>query len=63
MRLLKTTVPNETSNRCITSRTNWEKFESLTEEEIDTSDIPPITEEFLGESRWWKTLAPLNVLV
>jgi uncharacterized protein (DUF4415 family) len=47
----------------ITSKTNWEKVDSLTEEEIDTSDIPPLTEEFLGKSRWWKPLAPLNVLV
>jgi hypothetical protein len=24
------------------SETNWEKFDSLTEEDIDTSDIPPL---------------------
>jgi len=47
----------------ITSRTNWEKVDSLTEEEIDTSDIPPLTEEFFSKSRWWKPPAPLNVLV
>nr|WP_219898736.1 BrnA antitoxin family protein [Phormidesmis priestleyi] len=46
-----------------TSKTNWEKVDSLTEEEIDTSDIPPLTEEFFSKSRWWKPVAPLNVLV
>ncbi len=33
-----------------TSKTNWEKLDSLTEEEIDTSDIPPLTEEFFSKS-------------
>ena len=46
-----------------TSKTNWEKLDSLTEEEIDTSDIPPLTEEFFSKSRWWKPVEQLNVLV
>ena len=46
-----------------TSKTNWEKLDSLTEEEIDTSDIPPLTEEFFRKSRWWKPVEQLNVLV
>lgn len=46
-----------------TSRTNWEKVDSLSEEEIDTSDIPPLTEEFFSKSRWWQPVEPLNVLV
>jgi hypothetical protein len=37
-----------------TSKTNWEKIDALTEEEINTSDIPPLTEEFFSKSRWWK---------
>jgi uncharacterized protein (DUF4415 family) len=45
------------------SRTNWEKVDALTENEIDTSDIPPLTKEFFGKSRWWIPVAPLNVLV
>ncbi|WP_219904574.1 BrnA antitoxin family protein [Stenomitos frigidus] len=45
------------------SKTNWEKVDFLTDEEIDTSDIPPLTEEFFSKSRWWKPAAPLNVLV
>ncbi|MGB3295777.1 MAG: hypothetical protein WBB01_22565 [Phormidesmis sp.] len=46
-----------------TSETNWEKVDSLTEKEIDTSDIPPLSEDFFGKSRWWKPVDPLNVLV
>ena len=46
-----------------TSRTNWEKVDALTEEEIDTTDIPPLTEEFFSKSRWWKPVVPLTVLV
>jgi uncharacterized protein (DUF4415 family) len=45
------------------SRTNWEKVDALTDDEIDASDIPPLTEEFFGKSRWWKPVTPLNVLV
>jgi uncharacterized protein (DUF4415 family) len=46
-----------------TSRTNWEKVDSLHEEDIDLSDIPPLTEEFLVKSRWWKPVTSLNVMV
>ncbi len=46
-----------------TSRTNWEKVDSLTEAEIDTSDIPPLSEEFFSKSRWWKPVESLSVLV
>lgn len=46
-----------------TSKTNWEKVDSLTAEEIDTSDIPPLTDEFFDNSRWWKAKEPLSVLV
>ncbi|MEH2069499.1 BrnA antitoxin family protein [Nostoc sp. PA-18-2419] len=45
------------------SKTNWDKVDSLTEDEIDTSDIPPLTEEFFDKSRWWKPVTPMNVLV
>ncbi|HEY9700133.1 MAG TPA: BrnA antitoxin family protein [Trichocoleus sp.] len=34
---------NDSSN---TSRTNWAALEAMTDEEIDYSDIPPLTEEF-----------------
>jgi hypothetical protein len=40
------------------SETNWAKLDAMTESEIDTSDIPPLTEEFFNKSRWWKPVAP-----
>ena len=46
-----------------TSRTNWEKVDALTEAEIDTSDIPPLTEEFFTKSRWWQPMSSLDVIV
>ena len=46
-----------------TSKTNREKVDSLTEEQIDTSDIPPLTDEFFDNSRWWKPGNSLNVMV
>ena len=53
---------NENNTNSI-SQTDWEAFDALTEEEIDTSDISPLTEEFFSQSRWWKPVDPLNVLV
>ena len=37
-----------------TSETNWAKLDALSESEIDTSDIPPLTASFFNKSRWWK---------
>jgi uncharacterized protein (DUF4415 family) len=45
------------------SRTNWERVDALTEDQIDTSDIPPLTEEFFSKSRWRTPVPLLNVLV
>jgi hypothetical protein len=39
------------------SETNWAKLDAMTESEIDTSDIPPLTEEFFNKSCWWKPKA------
>jgi len=33
------------------SRTNWEKLRNKTDEEIDTSDIPPLGEEFFKNAK------------
>ena len=33
-----------------TSRTNWAALEAMTDEEIDYSDIPPLTEEFFDKA-------------
>ncbi len=34
-----------------TSKTNWAKLETMTDEEIDTSDIPPLGEKFFANAR------------
>lgn len=33
-----------------TSRTNWAALEAMTDEEIDYSDIPPLTDEFFEQA-------------
>ncbi|MFB2898100.1 BrnA antitoxin family protein [Aerosakkonemataceae cyanobacterium BLCC-F50] len=33
-----------------TSRTNWDALEAMTDEDIDYSDIPPLTEEFFAKA-------------
>ncbi len=33
-----------------TSQTNWAKLEGMTDEEIDTSDSPPLDESFFAEA-------------
>lgn len=45
------------------SETNWAKLDAMRESAIDTSDIPPLTEDFFNRSRWWKPVSPLNALV
>jgi uncharacterized protein (DUF4415 family) len=46
-----------------TIKTDWARVDALTDEEIDTSDIPPITEESFRNSKWWKPAKPLDVTV
>ena len=38
---------NDSNN---TSQTDWERLEAMTDEEIDYSDIPPLTEEFFNNA-------------
>lgn len=33
-----------------TSRTNWEALESMSDDDIDYSDIPPLTDEFFEKA-------------
>ena len=40
------------SNMSSSSRTNWERLDALTDEEIDTSDSPPLSEEFFAKAQW-----------
>ena len=50
------------------SRTNWEHLDALSDEEIDTSDIPPLTEEDFARSEWRfpaaaRSVAPAHVVM
>ena len=35
-----------------TSRTNWERLDALSDEQIDTSDVPALTDEFFAKAEW-----------
>ena len=34
------------------SRTDWARLDALTDEDIDISDSPPLTEEFFARAQW-----------
>lgn len=34
------------------SETDWERIDSMTDEEIDTSDIPPLDDAFFANAQW-----------
>ncbi|MBZ8181116.1 BrnA antitoxin family protein [Oscillatoria salina] len=34
-----------------TSKTDWKKLETMTDDEIDYSDIPPLTDEFFARAK------------
>jgi hypothetical protein len=38
------------------SETDWARVDALTDAEIDTSDIPPITDKQFSRSRWRKPI-------
>jgi hypothetical protein len=33
------------------SRTDWDKIDAMSDDEIDTSDIPPLTDEFFAKAK------------
>ena len=47
------------SNLNSSSKTNWERLDAMTDEEIDTSDSPPLTEEFFARAVWVMPGEPL----
>lgn len=40
------------SNLNSSSKTNWERLDAMTDEDIDTSDSPPLTEDFFRKAKW-----------
>ena len=47
----------------ISSRTDWERIDAMTDEDIDTSDIPPLSEDFFAKSKWRLPNKPNAVLL
>ncbi len=35
-----------------TSKTDWARVDAMTDEDIDTSDIAPLSEEFFTKAKW-----------
>lgn len=46
-----------------TTKTNLDRFDALTDEMIDTSDIPPLTEEFFASAKWRMPKDKVKVVV
>ena len=45
------------------SETNWERLKTISDEEIDTSDIPPLGEEFFAGARLRPPKGKVSVLL
>lgn len=45
------------------SETDWARIDALTDEDIDTSDIPPLSEEFFAKARWRLPPKPMTVVI
>lgn len=45
------------------TKTNLDRFDALTDDMIDTSDIPPLTEEFFQSAKWRIPKDKVKVLV
>jgi uncharacterized protein (DUF4415 family) len=45
------------------SKTNLDRFDALTDEMIDTSDIPPLTGDFFASARWRMPKGKVRVIV
>jgi uncharacterized protein (DUF4415 family) len=42
-----------------TSRTDWSRIDAMADDDIDTSDIPPLTEEFFSKAKLRMPSSPL----
>lgn len=45
------------------SETNLALFDAMTDEDIDTSDIPPLSEEFFEEATWLVLDEPVTITI
>jgi uncharacterized protein (DUF4415 family) len=45
------------------TKTNLERFDAMTDDMIDTSEIPPLTEEFFTSAKWRMSKPKVKVTV
>ncbi len=45
------------------TKTNLARFDALTDDMIDTSDIPPLTEDFFASAKWRMPKGKIRVVV
>lgn len=50
-------------NMNTTSKTDWARVDALTDEDIDTSDIPPLSDDFFSNARWRVPPTPRTVVI
>lgn len=41
------------NNLKMPSETDWARIDALADEEVDTSDIAPLTNQFFAQATWW----------
>ncbi|MBW4532597.1 MAG: hypothetical protein KME09_01540 [Pleurocapsa minor HA4230-MV1] len=46
-----------------TSRTNWDRIDAMSDDEIDTSDIVPLTNEFFSKAKLRMPSSSLDTVV
>ncbi len=46
-----------------TSKTDWDRIDAMGDEDIDTSDIPPLSEEFFAKAQLRRPTLPVKVSV
>jgi hypothetical protein len=45
-----------------TSKTDWARIDAMTDDEIDTSDIPPLTDEFFAKAKLRMPTSKINTV-
>jgi uncharacterized protein (DUF4415 family) len=44
------------------SRTDWSRIDAMTDDDIDTSDIPPLSDEFFAKAKLRMPSSPLSTV-
>jgi hypothetical protein len=45
-----------------TSKTDWDRIDAMKDEDIDTSDIPPLSEEFFAKAQLRLPKSPYKLI-